>query len=127
VPRHLERSAALRAELAALFRSRTRAEWAALFAATDACCTPVLEPDEVWADPQLRQRGLFGTLDQPGVGPVRLVGPALPNARARPLRPAPALGEHTEALLAEAGYPAAEIAALRQAGVIGGPERTETA
>ena len=35
--------------------------------------------------------------------------------------PGPALGEHTDAVLAAAGYGADEIAALKEAGAIGGP------
>ena len=50
----------------------------------------------------------------PGVAsPVRLAGEPAPR------RPAPRLGEHGEAVLAEAGFSAAEIAALREAGVLG--------
>ena len=37
---------------------------------------------------------------------------------ARLRRPAPALGEHTDAVLREAGYAPDRIAALREAGVI---------
>jgi len=46
-------------------------------------------------------------------GPVRLA-----DAEAPENAPAPAMGEHTEILLAEAGFTAAEIAALRQDGAI---------
>lgn len=44
-------SMALRAEVAALFATRTMAQWAALFEAVDACVTPVLRLDELQAHP----------------------------------------------------------------------------
>ncbi|MFY3744892.1 CaiB/BaiF CoA transferase family protein [Anaeromyxobacter sp. Red801] len=113
--------AAIRAELEAVFAARTRDEWAAFAAAHDACVAPVLEGDEPRADPQLAARGAFVAVDTPWEGralpavasPVRLRG------EAAPLRPAPRLGEHGEAVLAEAGFSPAEIAALRAAGALG--------
>ena len=38
------------------FLERSRDEWAAHFAGSDACVTPVLVPDEIWDEPQIRQR-----------------------------------------------------------------------
>lgn len=114
--RHLDdEGGALRAELEALFLTRTRDEWAALGAVADCCLTPVLERDEPLRDPQLVSRGAFvevkspdGTSAFPGVAmPVRLAGVAAP------LGPAPRLGADTEAVLAEAGFTHREIAALR--------------
>jgi crotonobetainyl-CoA:carnitine CoA-transferase CaiB-like acyl-CoA transferase len=112
---------ALRADLAAVFATRTRAEWAAFAAEHDACLEPVLEGDEPREDPQLRARGAFVEVPTPWEGravpgvatPVRLRGEA-----AAPLRPAPRVGEHTDEVLAEAGFSSAEIAALREGGVV---------
>ena len=111
----------LRAELATIFAERTRDEWAAFAAEHDACLAPVLEGDEPRSDPQLRARGAFVEVPTPWEGrsipgvasPVRLRG-----AGAAPLRPAPRAGEHTEEVLGESGFSAAEIAALREAGVV---------
>ncbi|ACL64966.1 L-carnitine dehydratase/bile acid-inducible protein F [Anaeromyxobacter dehalogenans 2CP-1] len=116
-----EGGAGARAELAAIFAARTRDEWAAFAAAHDACVAPVLEGDEPRADPQLAARGAFLEVDTPWEGralpavasPVRLRGEAAPR------RPAPRLGEHGEAVLAEAGFSPAEIAALRASGALG--------
>ncbi len=55
----------LRAALAAAFRSRTRAEWAAVFAGSDACVTPVLDFGEAAAAEHLIQRGTL--IDVAGV------------------------------------------------------------
>ena len=46
----------IEAALTAAFVARPRDDWAELFQGTDACVTPVLEPDEVWTDPQISSR-----------------------------------------------------------------------
>jgi len=123
VPRQLdENQDALRAELAAIFAARTFDEWTAFAAAHDACLAPVLEGDEPRRDPQLRARGAFVEVPTPYEGravpgiacPVRLRG-----GDPQPLRPAPRHGEHGDEVLGEAGFSAAEIDALRSAGILG--------
>ena len=57
--------------------------------------------DQLFDDEQVRANGLVQTVDQPGVGPVRLLGSPFKvdgNATGRP-RPAPALDEHADELL----------------------------
>jgi crotonobetainyl-CoA:carnitine CoA-transferase CaiB-like acyl-CoA transferase len=110
--------------LTALFATRTRDQWTTLGQQHDCCLAPVLTGDEPRADPQLRARGLFLSVETPWEGkalpslatPVRLAG-----VRA-PLRPAPQLGADTEAVLGEAGYSVGEVVALRAAGVVGAPD-----
>lgn len=46
----------IEAKLAARFQSATRDHWAGEFLHSDACVTPVLDPDEVWDEPQIRTR-----------------------------------------------------------------------
>jgi alpha-methylacyl-CoA racemase len=53
----------LRERIAARFRTRTRAEWEAVFADTDACVAPVLTWREAMAHPHMRARGCFDTVD----------------------------------------------------------------
>src|SRR2546426_10267133 len=48
----------LRAELAAVFASRSRDHWQERLGGLEACCEPVLELDEVAAHPQIQARGL---------------------------------------------------------------------
>lgn len=48
----------LAADLRELFASRTQAEWVETIGEADACCTSVLDWDEVWEDPHVRARGL---------------------------------------------------------------------
>ncbi|MDP9840839.1 CaiB/BaiF CoA transferase family protein [Streptosporangium lutulentum] len=67
---------ALRERLAEAFRSRTRAEWEAVFDGTDACVSPVLEMGEAAGHPHNKARGTFvevGGVRQPAPSP-RLLG-----------------------------------------------------
>jgi crotonobetainyl-CoA:carnitine CoA-transferase CaiB-like acyl-CoA transferase len=81
----------------------------------------VLEGDEPRQDPHLRARGAFVEVPSPGEGRA-MPGVATPirvRGEPAPLRPAPRLGEHSEAVLSEAGFTEREIEALRSAGVLG--------
>jgi alpha-methylacyl-CoA racemase len=61
MPAQYDRSgwAATADRLGAVFVTRTRDEWAAHFAGSDACVAPVLTPREAAIDPHLRARGTF--------------------------------------------------------------------
>jgi crotonobetainyl-CoA:carnitine CoA-transferase CaiB-like acyl-CoA transferase len=99
------------ADLDALFATRTMDEWIAFFGDAEVCVGPALmleEALELHADRVI-------ALDQPGEGQLRQLGGLFGVASARP---APALGEHTDAALAALGKSEAEVAALREAGVV---------
>ena len=101
-------------------RGRTTAEWMERLEAEDVPCAPVLTRDALVAHPQVRAGGTLVEFDHPAAGRLRQARPAArfettPSALRRG---APALGEHTDALLEEAGFPPAEIAALRAAGAV---------
>ena len=95
-----------------LFLGRTRDEWAALLGPVDCCAEPVLRADELAAHPQHQARSLWLRDGRPRSLPALVETQALPAARA------PAQGEHTDAVLREAGASEAEISALRAAGVV---------
>jgi alpha-methylacyl-CoA racemase len=106
---------AMKARMAAVVRTRTRDEWVAAFAGTDACVAPVLDPGEAPDHPHLRARGTFTEVDgvvQPA--PAPRFG-RTPGAIAGP---PPAPGEHTDEALADWGFPAADVASLRDAGAV---------
>jgi crotonobetainyl-CoA:carnitine CoA-transferase CaiB-like acyl-CoA transferase len=117
-------SAAHRA-VAEVFASRTREQWRAFASEHDCCLEPVLDLDEALASELAVAREMVVGLAQPGVPQkVRQLGAPFKLSRtpARPTRaPGPGLGEHTDEVLAEAGYRAEEIAALHEAGAVAGP------
>ena len=109
------RRAALRAEIAARFATRTRAEWLDIFADSDACVAPVLSLGEAPGHPHLRARGTFVAQDgvvQPGPAPrfsatpaALRRGPAVPGADAAAIARDWELPTLPEAALAPAAPP----------------------
>ena len=112
-------------EVEAIFAARTRAEWQAFATEHDCCLEPVLELEEALDSELTRAREMVVELDQPGATrPVRALGVPVKLSRTPGdphRRPGPGLGEHTAAVLAEAGYGEAEIAALLESGAVAGP------
>jgi alpha-methylacyl-CoA racemase len=95
--------------LAAIFASRTRADWEQVFAGRDACVTPVLSLAEAGASAELRERGTFVEWDgvpQPAPAPRLSASAVIERPRSR-------WCGHTDEILAELGYSAGEIDALR--------------
>ena len=112
---------ALIAPIAKAVKTRTTAEWVAALEAAGVPCGPINSIDQVFADEQVKARGLRVDLARPdgtvvpGVAnPIRLSESPIEYAR-----PAPALGADTDEVFAWLGLTADEITALRQAGVIG--------
>jgi alpha-methylacyl-CoA racemase len=106
---------ARREQYAAIFRSRTRAQWEAAFAGSDACVAPVLGWDETAAHPQNAARGIFRNVDG-----VMQAAPA-PRFDRTPAPPAgkpAAPGGDSDEILAEAGFSAGEIGVLRATGAL---------
>jgi alpha-methylacyl-CoA racemase len=107
----------MRGVLTALFRTRTRAEWVALLEGTDACFAGVLTFKEAPHHPHNKARNAFIEL-----AGVPQPAPAPRFSRTKPATPTPpvTLGQHTDAVLSSIGISSAEIAALRQKGIVGG-------
>ena len=103
--------------IAEIFRSRTREEWRAFNDEHDAMIEPVLDLDEALDSELVREREMVIEMEQPDLGPVRLLGLPIKLSRTPgdAARPAPALGEHTEQVLREAGLGDEEIASLLEA------------
>ena len=116
---------AAHAELEQVFAARTRAEWEAFSREVECCLEPVLDLDEALASEHVAARAMVVSLDQPGATePVRQLGAPVKLSRTPPdttRLPGPRLGEHTEAVLREAGYDDARIAELLRAGAVAGP------
>jgi crotonobetainyl-CoA:carnitine CoA-transferase CaiB-like acyl-CoA transferase len=127
-PRFAERDerkrnrAALTAELETALAGKGAAEWEQLLNAAGVPAGRVLGVPEILEHPQVAARGLVRTLPPPnGIDrEIRIMrsGFRLADGDPGPAGPPPALGEHSEAVLREIGYDAAEIAALRKTGVV---------
>jgi crotonobetainyl-CoA:carnitine CoA-transferase CaiB-like acyl-CoA transferase len=114
--------AALAAELAALFRTRAARDWERALVAEGVGCVEVADGPiyrAVMDDPVAREAGFLCEVEHPSFGRHRRLGP-LARLSLTPCeaRPACLLGQHTESLLREFGYSAAEIARLEADGVI---------
>ncbi len=113
------------AQVQAIFRARSRADWEAFAREHDCCLEPVLDLDEALRSELVREREMVVELDQPGAErPVRQLGIPVkldrtPGSHAR--LPGPVLGEHTEQALLEAGYSAEQVAELLAGGAAAGP------
>jgi crotonobetainyl-CoA:carnitine CoA-transferase CaiB-like acyl-CoA transferase len=101
--------------------SRTTAEWVAVLELDGVPCGPINSIDQVFADEQVKARGLRVDLARPdgtvvpGVAnPIRLSGSPIEY-----IRPAPALGADTDEVLARLGLSDDEIRTLRLSGVVG--------
>jgi alpha-methylacyl-CoA racemase len=105
------------AEVAAVFRERTRDEWTAFAGEHDCCLEPILDLDEVLGSELVRARDMVVELDQPGIGPVKQVGAPIKLSRtpADTTGAAPALGGDTDEVLREIGI---DPQPLREDGVI---------
>lgn len=108
----LENARELYAEVAELMLTRTTAEWLEYCRERDIPAGPVRSLDELVAE--------LPTAEHPVAGPYRVINPAVrfDTTPAGLHRHAPLIGEHGDEVLGEVGYSAAEIAALRAAGVL---------
>ena len=106
--------------LAEMLRTRCRTDWLAALEAAGIPCGPINDLAEVFADPQVQAREMTVAVPHPQADELRLVASPI-KLSATPVqyrRPPPLLGEHTDAVLRELGFSAAEVQALRTAGAI---------
>lgn len=103
------------ARFAEIFLTKSRDEWAAHFAGSDACVAPVLSMSEAPRHPQARARGVFFTAEG-----VTQAAPAPRFSRSEPGAPRPpgAPGAETAEILNELGLDAESVEALRRSGVL---------
>lgn len=106
---------ALKEDLAAIFRTRTRDEWCTLMEHTDICFAPVLNVSEAPHHPHNVARGTF--VDYEGVTQPR-PAPRFSRTDSTIQRPPAHAGQHTDEVLAELGYATEEISSLREQGAV---------
>ena len=81
-------------------------------------CGPVFDMAEALDNPYFRERGGVQVFDHPDKPGFKLVASPFRVGEPLPAKPAPKLGEHTDAILRELGYGDAEIGALRASGAV---------
>lgn len=99
--------------------TNTSAHWVAEFNKAGVPCGPVYSMDQVFADEQVKHLGIAMPVQHPKLGEITLVrAPMQIEGVECARKPTPERGQHTDEVLAEFGFTAAEIAALRAAKAI---------
>jgi crotonobetainyl-CoA:carnitine CoA-transferase CaiB-like acyl-CoA transferase len=107
--------------LESIMKARTKGEWLSALEAAKVPCGAINNLAEVFADEQVRERGMVHQWDHPLAGPLNLVASPL-KLSGTPVRseiPPPLLGQHTQEVLTEVlGWDDERIAAMREQEVI---------
>jgi crotonobetainyl-CoA:carnitine CoA-transferase CaiB-like acyl-CoA transferase len=108
----------LNAVVAEQLRGRTTAEWVESLNDAGVPCGPVYRMDEVFADPQVQHLEMTASVSDREIlrNPVRMT-----DSERTVRTPSPDPGQHSEQILAELGYTAADVARLRAAGALSTP------
>ena len=102
------------------FEARESAHWLEALEREGVPAGPINDMAQVYADPQVIARDMVVELDHPAAGRIRNIGipVKLSETPASVRRPPPTLGQHTAEVLAELGYAADDIAAMRESGAV---------
>lgn len=106
--------------LADILKSREKYDWLPALEAAKVPCGAINNLAEVFADPHVQARGMTVPMPHALTDALQLVASPM-KLSATPVqyrRPPPLLGEHTDEVLRELGWNAAELAALRKTGAI---------
>ncbi len=119
-PKRVENRDALFPVIQEVILERDSAHWLDLFEKNGIPAGPILSVKEALENPQAAARGMVLTMSHPVLGTIRQTGiPArLSETPGAAETPPPALGEHTEEVLASLGFSAAEMSAMRSRGAI---------
>ncbi|MGH8723251.1 MAG: CaiB/BaiF CoA transferase family protein [Burkholderiales bacterium] len=110
----------LNAAIDEALQKKTSAEWIEILNGIGVPCGPIYSVDQVFADPQVRHLGAATEVEHSRLGRFEVLAQAarLSRTPASVAVPTPEIGEHTDEILKELNYNAAEIAKLRQGGVV---------
>ena len=101
--------------LTEVLKTKDRAHWIAAMGSHGVPCGAIAKVDEICESETLKARGMIWEMDHPTAGKVRTIGNPIvftDTALGEPTPP-PRLGEHTEAVLTDAGYGLDEIAEMK--------------
>lgn len=103
-----------------IFGTRPSDEWLSLLDEAEVPCGPMSSRSELFDDPQVVLNDGVAEIEHAQLGRVQVLGAPVvfSDTPVRPGNRVPALGEHTEQVLTEAGFSAAEISGLRARGII---------
>jgi crotonobetainyl-CoA:carnitine CoA-transferase CaiB-like acyl-CoA transferase len=118
--RRAQNRARLNAELNQAFRRKTSAQWVETLNRAGVPCGPIYRIDEVFADAQVQHLGVAAPLEHPRLGRFNVLNQAVRLSRtpAAVASATPEIGQHTEEILRELEYRAADIERLRKLGAI---------
>jgi crotonobetainyl-CoA:carnitine CoA-transferase CaiB-like acyl-CoA transferase len=110
----------LRQEMEKQLTLKPSGEWVKLLNEAGIACGPIYDIPQVFEDEHIRGLDMLLEEEHPSVGPIKLIGFPVKMSRTRceVSSPPPLLGQDTDSVLAELGYSAERIAALREAGVV---------
>jgi formyl-CoA transferase len=117
----VQHQAALAALVNAVTVTKSRAVWLEQLEQAGVPCGPILDYEDALTTPQAIAREMTHDVDHPTLGRLRTLGTPI-KMSATPLNPrrrGPLLGEHTDAVLLDAGYSDREIEQLRYSGAVG--------
>jgi formyl-CoA transferase len=119
-PNRAQNRKALNAEIERATVTQTTAEWVEILNAAGVPCGPIYNMDQVFSDPQVEHLEAAASVRHPRLGEFRIVNQAVKLTRtpASMACASPELGEHTDEILQEIGYAAADLARLRKDKVI---------
>ncbi|MBT5047999.1 MAG: CoA transferase [Rhodospirillaceae bacterium] len=110
----------LNAELSEYTATRSSSDWVEMLNAGGVPCGPIYTLDQTFADPQVQHLGIAKSVPHPTRGEIKVVGQPyqMSGSEIEMKSGTPGLGEHTDAVLSDLGYAAADISELRERGVI---------
>jgi crotonobetainyl-CoA:carnitine CoA-transferase CaiB-like acyl-CoA transferase len=106
--------------VSARIKQNTTDHWLGLLGTKDLWCAKVQDFNDLINDPQVAHNDLIQEIDHPKAGRIKVIGvPVQFSGTPGTIRLAPPMvGEHTDAVLAEAGYSEAEIATFHAEGIV---------
>jgi crotonobetainyl-CoA:carnitine CoA-transferase CaiB-like acyl-CoA transferase len=115
----MQNRAALEAEMEAVFTTKTTEHWVGVLEAAGVPCGPVYNYGQMFADPQVKHRGLVQNASDAELGEVpHIRTPIRIGDSVRVRTVAPKLGQHNTEIYGRLGVGEADLAALQSKGVV---------